>query len=266
MVLQAVSLTRIHPAPGHKAAFRNPLLNIKHLKGMLIVFVLASALGCGQKSLSQSGEENTLIDNVFRAKQAGVYVEIGALNGKQFSNTFKLRSCHQWSGLLVEGNPTNYAALKRNRPSPDVSVHSAVCAPPQTNVSFVKTPGAVAGDMDEMSESFKKRWHHRRLRTVEVACLPMSDILAQAGITRVDFFSLDVEGAELTVLETLDFKKVSVSVFVIELDQHDPKKNWKIRRLLHNLDYEECRFPNASGRNGWFVHKRLGIRCVKRTP
>jgi FkbM family methyltransferase len=228
---------------------------------MLIIVVLASALGCDQRSLSQSGEENTLIDNVFPAKQGGVYVEIGALDGITKSNTLKLKSCHQWNGLLVEGNPTNYAALKTNRPNPDVVVHSAVCAPPQTHVTFVESGGAISGDINEMSKKFKARWKTQQHGTVMVPCLPMSHILQKAGITHVDFFSLDVEGAELTVLETIDFKMVSISVFVIELDDTDLRKNWKIRRLLHNLDYFECTFPKASDRNGWFVHKHVGIRC-----
>ena len=49
-----------------------------------------------------------------------------------------------------------------------------------------------------------------------------------------DFFS-----AKLTVLETIDFEAVRIDVFVIELDSHDLPKNWKITRLLHNLDYCE---------------------------
>jgi len=39
----------------------------------------------------------------------------------------------------------------------------------------------------------------------EVACVPLSTVLATAGVTHVDFFVLDVEGAELDVLRTIDF-------------------------------------------------------------
>ena len=114
----------------------------------------------------------------------------------------------------------------------------------------------------EVLESFKRQWRRHHRGSVDVPCLPTSDLLANAKITHVDFFSLDVEGAALTVIETLDFKTVSIDVFVIKLDAHDPPKNWKIRRMLHNRGYKECKLDTGK-RNGWFVHKRSGLLCTK---
>ena len=42
---------------------------------------------------------------------------------------------------------------------------------------------------------------------------------------RIDFFSLDVEGAELTVLQTLNFSRVDIRVMVIEQDGSSPTKD-----------------------------------------
>ena len=39
-----------------------------------------------------------------------------------------------------------------------------------------------------------------------------------------DFFSLDVEGGELAVLQTIVFKKVFFGVIVIEADDHNLKR------------------------------------------
>jgi hypothetical protein len=86
---------------------------------------------------------------------------------------------------------------------------------------------------------------------VSTPCHPMSHYLYVAGVKHVDFFSLDVEGAELKVLLTIDSQQTTVDVFMVELDEHDPKKNYEIRQLLFNIGYAEC--LNLIPRSGVFV-------------
>ena len=47
-----------------------------------------------------------------------------------------------------------------------------------------------------------------------------------------DFFSLDVEGAEYGVLQSLDFAKYSFGIIVVEADGHNKMKNMAVRTLL----------------------------------
>lgn len=49
-----------------------------------------------------------------------------------------------------------------------------------------------------------------------VYCFPLHTILKAIGQTTVDFFSLDVEGAEPYVLKGIDFEKVDIKVLSIE--------------------------------------------------
>ena len=53
---------------------------------------------------------------------------------------------------------------------------------------------------------------------VEVPCRPLSAMLEEYGVTRINFFSLDVEGAELKVLETFNFDKVKIDVLMVEAE------------------------------------------------
>ena len=55
--------------------------------------------------------------------------------------------------------------------------------------------------------------------------------VTHTGITHVDVFSLDVEGAELAVLETMDWG-VGVDHWVIELDARTPDKDQGVRDIL----------------------------------
>ena len=93
---------------------------------------------------------------------------------------------------------------------------------------------------------------------MEVPCAPMAHFLQ--GVVRVQLFSLDVEGAELIVLETIDFRAIEIDVFLIEMDEHDPVKNWKIRTLMRNLGYSACSRLHVE-RSVVFVHSRIRTPC-----
>lgn len=72
-----------------------------------------------------------------------------------------------------------------------------------------------------MPDSFRRRWHKSiSKKSIDsyptVPCRRLGAILDTYGITHVDFWTLDVEGAELSVLKTVDFSKFSASVIVIE--------------------------------------------------
>ena len=53
-------------------------------------------------------------------------------------------------------------------------------------------------------------------RDVIVQCFPLYSILLAVGRTRIDYFSLDVEGHELLVLNTIPFDKVDIKVSYIQ--------------------------------------------------
>lgn len=46
-------------------------------------------------------------------QEGGFYVECGALNGEKGSNSLFFERVRKWNGLLIEGDPTNYAELKK---------------------------------------------------------------------------------------------------------------------------------------------------------
>jgi hypothetical protein len=51
-----------------------------------------------------------------------------------------------------------------------------------------------------------------KARVIKVTCLPLYTILLSVGNPTVDFFSLDVEGAELEILKTIPWDKVNINV------------------------------------------------------
>ena len=93
-----------------------------------------------------------------------------------------------------------------------------------------------------------------------VSCLPLHALLHMFGIARVDLFSLDVEGAELEVLKTVDFSAVRINVIVVEQDGGNTKKEEAVRQLLLANDFRVDSSLDsimAGRRNGWYVHRQF---------
>jgi FkbM family methyltransferase len=163
----------------------------------------------------QDKEDRYLYETLFYQHMGGSYLEIGGHDGQHLSNTLWLHEQLGWRGMLVEANPLSYNQLATNRPA-DVTVHTAICK----NASIVHYAaagggaGVVSGIYEFMSEEFKQQWwpHLDVSNLLEINCLPLGDILGMLSIRHFNFFSLDVEGAELQVLESIDLNCVSFDV------------------------------------------------------
>ncbi|KAJ8605556.1 hypothetical protein CTAYLR_000129 [Chrysophaeum taylorii] len=181
------------------------------------------------------------------SEPGGTYVEIGAYDGLRYSNTLYLATCLRWGGVLVEGGYTNFRLLEANVKigrSGGVAFYGAVCAPPDETVRFVQSAN-IGGAVDALLPGRRNLSKHE-----DVPCRPMEFYLQ--NLTHVDFFSLDVEGGELLVLETIDFSALTIDVFLVELATN-PRflaKNWRVRRFLSNLDYVDRRLFVVAGVTG----------------
>lgn len=241
-------------------------------------------------SRSQSGEDVYLMEHFFRGRTGGSFLEMGALDGVRFTNTHALEQQMNWRGVLLEANPLSYAELARNRPAA-LCVHAAVCGSANASAaaaSFLPHPDIeaaacrdarppssphrhreypfvhyinkqrqpeVSGILEYMSESFMRKWHPNLRRADEstcVPCLPLSEILQAAGVRYVHFFSLDVEGAELQVLRSVDFDAVQFGVVAVEADEHNREKNEAVRELMRRSGYG---MRGHHARSDWYVRE-----------
>ena len=67
-----------------------------------------------------------------------------------------------------------------------------------------------------------------------------------------DFYSLDVEGAELTVLQSIDFDKVGFGIIFLEASGHNERKNLAVKSLLASNGYV---FMMNDKLSDWFMNK-----------
>ena len=169
-------------------------------------------------------------------------MEMGALDGVRGSNTYMFDVGLGWTGTLIEATPSDYASIAQNRPNTQ-HFNAAVCSSAGV-VHAVEGRGEVDGIWEFMDEQFRKQFHagFNVNDLHEVPCRPLDAILAKAGIPFYDLFSLDVEGAEYSVLETVDFSKVAFGVIVVEAWtalKGQVRKDLAVRAILERNGYHD---------------------------
>ncbi len=226
---------------------------------------------CASEVQSQDLEDLHILEILLlAAKHEGqkTFVELGALDGRTFSNTYMLEHCFGWHGLLIEGSPQNFEKLKRNRPSPtNVLRNLAICpwgGPRYVNFSSIGS--AVSGDDSAMSPSFKTQWQsHQGKQFVRVPCQPLEQVLREAGMTSVAFMSLDVEGAEHKVISTVN--PAAFQVIIVELDGHDLKKDQEVHKAITHAGLSQPFKSMATAvnikRSGIYMKEKLMAEYAK---
>lgn len=155
-----------------------------------------------------------------KGKKDGFYVDIGAHNGIDISNTLLFENLG-WKGFCVEANPNTFSALQKNRKCDcyNLAVFSK-------NIGTMKMATTSASELDSLevnlTDNHRKRMQSEggrdeALQYIEVQSATFNEIMAHyPNITHIDFISLDVEGGEFEVLKGIDFDKYTFSLMAIE--------------------------------------------------
>ena len=184
-----------------------------------------------QHHYSQHGEDLVLLPMLLRASgfRPGTFVEIGAFDGVTLSNTLLLERCYNWTGLLVEADPRNYRQLARSRRRA-AKVHSGVCRASRGGTMRIQSTGKSTSRQVGTTTAYSALFGSGTNRTVSVPCKPLSQIMADHGLgsqrdreSGVTLLSLDVEGAEVSVLETVDPSVFSIVLVEADGGAHDKR-------------------------------------------
>jgi len=146
--------------------------------------------------------------------EKGFFIEAGALDGLFMSNT-KILEDLGWNGLLIEPSKKAFDKCLKNRRVPVEN-----CA----LVSKDYEGSQVIGDFFFDGEDGLGAWSgiHRNLYGIKAAvptpAKTLESILVKHGISKVDFFSLDVEGYELEVLKGIDLNNFEITYILIEVN------------------------------------------------
>lgn len=183
-------------------------------------------------------------------KRKGFFVEFGASNGIDLSNTFLLEYQFEWNGILAEPAKYWHKALRKNRPKAIVE-ELCIWKVSDLQLPFNETMNKDLSTLDSLSNVD----HHRDTRQdgtkYNVTTISLNDLLAKNGAPNyIDYLSIDTEGSELEILAAFDFERYTFGVITCE-HNYTPNRE-QIYNLLTSKGYIR-RYEKLSLWDDWYV-------------
>jgi FkbM family methyltransferase len=142
---------------------------------------------------SQSNQDKWVVE-FLKFKKNGYFIELGAYDGIQTSNTYYMEKNLGWDGLCVEANPSIYQLLIKNRTVKNV------------NVALTDYVGECYFLNDKITSTGTK-----------VPCNTLNNILKENNCPKnIDYMSIDIEGYEYIVLKDFNFSEWNIGLMTIE--------------------------------------------------
>ena len=177
---------------------------------------------------SQDMQDKFLEENVFKSHKNGIYVDVGAHDGKTINNTLYFSKNHGWKGINIEPIKSVYDKLIVNRPN-DININCAVCnCDGETdfilNTGYTEMLSGIKNNYDYRHLSrlqFQNKQSNSKTNIIKVNTKKLETIFNENNITHVNYLSIDVEGAEFEVIKSINFDKVFIDVIGFENNYND---------------------------------------------
>jgi FkbM family methyltransferase len=182
-------------------------------------------------------------------KRGGYFVDFGATNGVDLSNSYLLEKHYGWNGILAEPARCWHEDLRKNRSA----AIDTRCVWSETGhkLEFNETK---VPELSTISK-FNDVDDHRRARsygeTYEVETVSLTDLLDHYRAPReIDYLSIDTEGSEFEILSNFDFSKYRFSVITCEHNFTEMRE--RMNYLLTSHGYKR-KHEALSRWDDWYV-------------
>ena len=197
-----------------------------------------------KKSYAMDGED-IAINNFVEIKNDGFYLDVGAHHPLQRNNTFLLFK-KGWKGINIDINEFSIDLFNFLRPN-DLNILTAI-SDKEGEISFYyqkKFSQLNTTDKKIANENFQGNFKERIVK-----CQTIENILKNSKYKdkKIDFLNIDIEGAEMKVLKTLNFEKYNPTLVCIEIlgyrdlnskEREIQIKNDEIYQFLLNKNYKK---------------------------
>lgn len=163
-----------------------------------------------------------IIENIKFKTSSPFYVDIGANDGLQSSNTGYLEMDAGWDGICIEPHPEAFKRLEQNR---TCKKYNCCISEEVGDVNFLAVSGyaeMLSGIYHEYDPKHVERidndisWAGGSKQIIKIPSRTLSSILEENGIIHVDYLSIDTEGSELSILKSVDFSRFDINIISVE--------------------------------------------------
>lgn len=189
-------------------------------------------------SFSSAGEDMILRHLVGSDKMEGFYVDVGAFHPTLFSNTYFFY-LNGWRGINIDARPGSKEIFDKVR-SRDINLELGVSRERGTmTYYFIGESSPMNSFSPEFLEQIGMRGEVKS--EIPIPTLPLRDILDEhlPQAQPIDFMNVDVEGHDLEVLESNDWRRFRPRFIVVE-DEVVNAGESEIVRFMKGQDYALC--------------------------
>jgi FkbM family methyltransferase len=191
--------------------------------------------------VNPEAEEKELVWKFFGQKRDGVFVEVGANDPVAGSQTWLLEQ-NGWRGVLVEPQASLCEKLRPARPRSQIFQVACSCPGSEGQADLILTEYDGNATLKPQRDSHGINY----VGAERVRITTLDSVLEAAGLSHIDFLSLDVEGHELEVMRGLDFAKFKPDLILIE----DGVRNLAKHNFLKSCGYKLVKRTTL---NNWYV-------------
>ncbi|MCV3463664.1 FkbM family methyltransferase [Campylobacter sp. FU_497] len=208
--------------------YQRLLKSIIKKKNFLLFYKLYKKRGYFGYSLSQYNQD--LFVRAYYAnkkpKKSYFFIDIGSNDGYTLSNTYALEhdNIQNWRGILIEADEKVFKKSIEYRPNTD-KYNVALCNT-DGEVQFMAIRGGaqmLSGIVDEYCKEHLERIHREikqdggSYEIIKIQGAKFETIMKNyPQIQEIDYMSIDVEGGEMKILESIDFQKYKINLIGIE--------------------------------------------------
>lgn len=227
-------------------AYEKDHFDIDFLKSLPSVSV-AQAVSLLNLSKSQLRQDLFVLSQL-GFKHGGYFVEFGATNGEELSNSWILEKHFGWKGILAEPAHVWHKDLQAKRSC--IIETDCVWKVTGASLEFAEVSAAELSSLTSLGDGEGQRIR-RRSTLYNVTTVTLTDMLERNGAPKeIDYLSIDTEGSEFEILQAHDFGRYRFRVITCE--HNNTPNRQKIFDLLTSKGYRRVMEPQSRF-DDWYV-------------
>lgn len=209
-----------------------------------------------KKNISSQLYQDMFASFIVGNKFDKTFLEFGATNGIDLSNTYMLENLEKWWGALSEPSLQWHEALKKNRKNSKI-ITKCIWSQSGKNLDFFMSDVGVLSTIKDFIESDKNSMPGNTLerkkagKIISVETISLNDVIKEYfNNISPSYISVDTEGSEYEILKSFKLDIYRPKVFTIEHNFTDFQM--KIDDLMKSNNYKRI-FRELTAFDAWYV-------------
>ena len=166
-----------------------------------------------------AGVGELLVRHFFQGWENGFFLDVGCSHFRDNSATYYLEEHQGWRGIGVDPLENLREGWRVNRPQSKFFAYAASDRSGEM-LKFFPAGGVSTTELDDKNLQHWKELKNFETAEIQVPTITLNDLLDQENITKVDFLSMDINGAEPIALAGFDIERFAPALVAVEASPH----------------------------------------------